>query len=246
MNIVRSVSRQRGVSAWAVAGILFVVAGAVGLGVAWTGTGSTSSSMATATTASTSPQQSGVGLPPSSTASRVQQQAKLPGSLSSAAFGDAKFGMRADAVERALGKRLILNDEQRAAGIGGLKCGSVSVDGLPGVALHFNDWRLGAASLNKDAKVTTQSGLAIGDPESKVIAALQGDPTYRRDVTRHADPSDKNAPTEITVGRSRVDPKTNRVIGAVVQFYSEGGRVSSISAGDAGYVLDDEHIEECW
>ena len=236
MSILHSRHRQRGVSAWTIIGSLLVVAGIAGLGVALIQPGSL-----TPIANVTLPQQT----QREASASVAAQQPRSPGTLSSGAFGAAKFGMRADAVERALGRRLVLEAGGRKNGVANVQCGTVGVEGLPGVQLHFNQGRLAAGSLTKPG-ITTQSGFAVGDPESKVIAALRNDPSYTRDMNRHADPSDKNAPMEITVGSPRSNPRTGQPTGPAVQIVSVGGRVKQISAGDAGYVLVDEQDGSCW
>lgn len=236
MSIVHFLQRLRGMSAWTLIGGLLVVAGIAGLGVAFIKPGSP-----TLNANVTLPEQT----QRVASAPVPAQQVRSPGTLSSGAFGDAKFGMRANAVERALGRRLVLEADGRKNGVANVQCGTVGVEGLPGVELHFNQGRLAAGSLTMPG-ITTQSGFAVGDPESKLIAALRNDPTYRRDVTRHADPSDKNPPMEITVGKPRSNPRTGQPTGPVVHIVSEAGRVKLISAGDAGYVLVDEQDGSCW
>lgn len=235
MTIPQTRKCQRGLGAWTMIGSLLVVAGIAGFGVAMIKPGSLTKANVTR------PQQT----QREASAPVAAQQLRSPDTLSSGAFGAAKFGMRADSVERALGKRLVLDADGRKNGVADVQCGTVGVEGLPGVELHFNQGRLAAGSLTKPG-IMTQSGFAVGDPESKVIAAFRNDPSYMRTMNRHADPSDKNAPMEITLGQPRTNPRTGQPTGPAVHIVSEGGRVKLISAGDAGYVLVDEQDGSCW
>ena len=170
-------------------------------------------------------------------------QAPMP-QLSSASLGDAKFGMTAGEVERALGRKIVLKGDARKAGIAKFKCGDAGIEGIPGVDLHFEYGRMVAATLS-GPPLSTRSGFTVGDPESNVISKFKSDSTYDRSPNQHADPNDKDRLMEITLGSRRFNPRTNQYEGNAVKFTSQRGVVKFIEAGQSSYVLLVEHDGGC-
>ena len=102
---------------------------------------------------------------------------------STAGLGEAKFGMTVNAVEKALGKKLLFNQRSRQA-----QCGVAGIDGLPGVALRFEKGRFTVVEITKPT-VSTKIGFMVGNSEKDVISRLRNDPTYNRGENRYDETS---------------------------------------------------------
>ena len=153
--------------------------------------------------------------------------------LSTAGIGDAEFGMTPEAVERALGRKLLFNKGMPNAQFKNALCEPATITGVPGVQLVFTKGKFDGISTDKPS-VTTKSGFKVGDPEASVIKKFQTDITYRRDESRH----EGAELMEITIGRSDV------VHGTVLQFSSRHGKVIRIDAGHSDYVYDSDYCAQ--
>ena len=163
--------------------------------------------------------------------------------LSTAGLGPATFGMTLQQVEIALGKPLPLNAKQRK-NWSTSQC-YLETKELPGVSFMFERGRLLVISLDGSSRLTTRSGIAVGDSERKAIDLLKTDPTYRRNENRYDDGSKTNM--EITVGKAVFDTKANSFRGMQMKISSVSGKIVAIEAGQASYVAMDEHEDsgEC-
>ena len=160
--------------------------------------------------------------------------------LSSAGLGAAQFGMSLQQVEQALGSTFQVTASQRAKWQSG-ECTTRSA-GMPGTSLVFAKGRFSAAVLSKGSSAMTRSGLAIGNAEAKAIATLKGDPTYRRAESRYSD--GKGNDMDIIVGKADFDKARGAFKGNIVRIFSQKGRIVTISAGQASYVMLDEHDDD--
>jgi len=156
---------------------------------------------------------------------------------STAGLSEAKFGMKVDAVENALGKKLLFNKGSRQA-----QCGVAGIDGLPGVALRFEKGRFTVVEITKPT-ASTKIGFMVGNSENVVVSRLQNDPTYQRGKNRY-----NETLQEITVGKSTfvVTGSSGHWQGRVMKITSKSGRVTRIDLGEASYLMLDEHEgDEC-
>ena len=162
--------------------------------------------------------------------------------VSTAGFGDAKFGMDIEAVERALGRVLVMPKGKSKAQVRKMECSYASVSDLPGVDLRFENGRFMYVSVDKPT-VTTRSGFKVGDPERMVIDRLKTDSTYER----YDDPYDETK-MHITVGKIKMvgTGATQKIQGGyLIQFVSKQGRVILIEAGEATFVGLSEREGDC-
>ena len=82
--------------------------------------------------------------------------------ISTAGFGDAKFGMDIEAVERALGRVLVMPKGKSKAQVRKMECSYASVSDLPGVALRFENnqlQQLRVAATGADSRPLLINGL---------------------------------------------------------------------------------------
>ena len=161
--------------------------------------------------------------------------------VSTAGFGDAKFGMDIDAVERALGRVLVMPTGKSRAQVRKMECSYATAGDLPGVDLRFEKGRFMYVRVLKPT-VTTRSGFKVGDLERTVIDRLKTDSSYERH-DGHYDETEKY----ITVGNMRVvgTGARQKIQGSLIQFMSKQGRVNLIEAGAAAYVSLFEREEAC-
>ena len=161
--------------------------------------------------------------------------------VSTAGFGDAKFGMDIDTVERALGRGLALNKGNSKAQVRKMECSYAALSDLPGVNLRFEKGRFMAVYVSRPT-VATRSGFKVGDPERTVIDKLKTDPTYARDSNHYED-----SIKEITVGKTEVvgQGDKRKVLGHVIKFTSKQGRITEIQAGEAAWVTLFDQGEVC-
>ena len=163
--------------------------------------------------------------------------------LSTAGLGPATFGMTLQQVEIALGKPLPLNAKQRK-NWSTSQC-YLETKELPGVSFIFERGRLLVVSLDGSSRLTTRSGIAVGDAERKAIDLLKSDPTYQRNENNYGDGSKTNM--EITIGKAAFDTKANAYRGTLMKISSVKGKIVAIEAGHASYVAMVEHEgdDEC-
>ena len=167
--------------------------------------------------------------------------AEVEFTVSTGGLGDADFGMDIDAVERAIGKTLVLPKGKSKAQLRGSACSYARLADLAEVLLRFEHGRFTAVDINKP-NLATRSGFKVGDLERSVIDKLQGDPTYSRRENHYDD-----AIKEITVGKVEMvgQGPLQKPVGYMFKFMSEKGRITHIQAGAASYVSLFEHEEEC-
>lgn len=161
--------------------------------------------------------------------------------VSTGGLGDAKFGMDIDAVERAIGRTLVLPKGKSKAQLRGAACSYLRLADLAEVLLRFEKGRFTAVDINKP-NLATRSGFKVGDPERSVIDKLKGDPTFSRGDNHYED-----SIKEITVGKVEMvgQGPLQKPAGYMLKFTSEKGRITHIQAGAASYVSLFEHEEEC-
>ena len=161
--------------------------------------------------------------------------------VSTAGFGDAKFGMDIDAVELALDRVLVMPKGKSKAQLRKMECSYATFSDLPGVDLRFEKGRFMYIGVNKPT-VTTRSGFKVGDPEQMVIDRLKTDSSYTRQDGNY-DETEKH----ITVGNMKVVGTRERpkIQGYLIQFVSKQGQVILIEAGSAAYVILVKREEVC-
>jgi hypothetical protein len=161
--------------------------------------------------------------------------------VSTGGLGDGKFGMDIDAVERAIGRGLVLNKGNSKAKVRKMECSYATLSDLPGVSLRFEKAHFMAVYVSTPA-VATRSGIKVGDLERTVIEKLKTDPTYHRG-SNHYEESIK----EITVGKTAVvgQGDKRKVLGNIIKFTSKKGRITEIQAGEAAWVGLFEQEEVC-
>jgi hypothetical protein len=216
-------------------GSRLIVAGLVGLGIALIKPGSSMPTIAADVMPTTKP---GTVAPAQDT------KPALPGAaptVSNAGLGDAKFGMTIDAVERALGRPLVLPQGMSKAQVSALECSYAGLSDLAEVSLRLEKGQFRAVDINQP-NVATRSGFRVGDPEKALIDKLKGDPTYRRESNHYDD-----AIMEITVGKLEMVDQNGQQTpsGWLLKFTSEKGHITHIQAGAADYVSLFEHEEDC-
>lgn len=228
---------QRGLSSWALIGSLLIVAGLVGLGMALIKPGGSRPASAADAAAIATPGSAAATAAPDA---RPTLPAAAP-TVSNAGLGDAKFGMHIDAVERALGRPLVLPQGKSKAQLGALECSYAELADLPKVILRFEKGLFRAVDISQP-NIATRSGFKVGDSEKALIDKLKEDPTYRRGSSRYED-----AIMEITVGKLELVDQNGQQMpkGWLLKFWSKEGRITHIQAGAADYVSLDEHEEDC-
>jgi hypothetical protein len=236
----RTRKHQRGLNSWTLIGSLLIVAGLVGLGFTWFKPGTGMPGMAKDVAQASSAASTGTAPGPLAQGAEPALPGAAP-TVSNAGLGDAKFGMHIDAVERALGRPLVLPQGKSKEQVSALQCSYAGLTDLAEVILRFEKGQFRAVDIGQP-NVATRSGFKVGDPEKALIDKLKGDPTYRRGSSRYED-----AIMEITVGKLEMVDQNGQQIprGWLLKFWSEKGRITHIQAGAADYVALDEHDEDC-
>ena len=150
--------------------------------------------------------------------------------------------MDIEAVERALGRVLVMPKGKSKAQVRKMECSYASVSDLPGVDLRFENGRFMYLRVDKPT-VTTRSGFKVGDRERTVIDRLKTDSTYERYDDRYDETK-----MHITVGKIKVvgTGATQKIQGGyLIQFVSKQGRVILIEAGAATFVSFSERETAC-
>lgn len=155
--------------------------------------------------------------------------------LSMSGLGQAQFGMTLKAAEQALGVPISFLPEVVKTGIGKADCATGTVHNLLGVFVFFERGRFIAVEA-REPTIATTLGFRVGDREKAVIAKFRTYPTYQRHPNRYDD-----AVTEITVGKAAFLEGRGGWQGRVGKFTSKGGVIRTIAAGEARYVMLDEH-----
>jgi len=163
--------------------------------------------------------------------------------LTTAGLGAATIGSTLQQVEKATNVSFQLNPNQRKNWL--VEECYISSNSLPGVGFVFERGRLLAVTLGKGARITTRSGIAVGDAERKAIDLLKNDPTYTRGENHYGDGSMTNM--EIVVGKAKFNPQRNAYDGMLMKISSVKGSIDSIEAGRASYValFERENSGEC-
>jgi len=154
---------------------------------------------------------------------------------------NASFGAPIEVVQKAFGKKIIFSNVAVNAGPQSLDCVWASVDKMYGIHLRFEKGRF-AAILISSPIITSVGGLNVGDAEAKVVAILRNDPTLEIGENRYDD-----TVKEIRIGKAEVvgTPEHWRWQGTNIKYTIKDGVVAGIEAGEASYVMLDEHEENC-